>query len=183
MAIMRVSAYKNIFPLENAAVTFDGYIVNELGDVVYNAICPTLNKAFPHQYKGLEPGAIYSFESTLCFACYSHEQHLNFLETLCQMLEYPPEEVKFCGMPTLMYAMGAIRKGQGVFYELVSFSTDRTAIGPEVCAKLAADFQAYRARAFAYDKNNDYGESFYNQYMNWLEVFVVASDYGMVTLD
>lgn len=183
MAIMRVSAYKNIVPLENAAVTPDGYIVDEMGDIVYNAICPILNRGIPHQYKGLEPGVIYQFESTLCFACYSHDQHMNFLETLAQLGGYVPGEIQFAGTYMMKYAVGAITKGEGPFWELMNFSTNRTAIGPEVCAKLAADFQAYRGKALAFDKNNDFEDAFYNQFMNWLEVFIIASDYGMVTLD
>lgn len=183
MAIMRVTAYRQIVPLENAAQTPDGYIVDETGTILYNAVRPIIDKGFPAQCKGLDSGVIYQFENTLCFACYTHHQHHNFLEALAELAGYQIGESKFAGIPFLSHLITVAQSDSGSFWELFRFSDTRATIGPEACAKLAADFQAFRGKAYAFDKNNDFEEAFYNQYMNWLEAFTIASEYGMVTLD
>lgn len=62
----------------------------------------------------------------------------------------------------------------GPFSELINFSDCEGVIGPKTAAKLARDFAAFEAQAEAW------GDDFYDQYLNWEEVFLMAADGGAV---
>ena len=182
MSVMRVTAYKQLIPLEHAAITPDGYVVNEMGDVVHNAICPMLNDPQGIRTKGLGEGQIYTFTNTLTFALYTQEQHNNFLEVLCELLGYPYAHKHDAG--TLIHhghLVAAREIGIGSMFELISLKRIGT-IGPHACMKLANEMHAMRSRAQAFDKNMGFENGFYDQFMNWYDIFCTAGDDGLVTI-
>lgn len=181
MSVMRVTAYKQLVPLEHAAITPDGYVVNEIGDVVHNAICPMLNDPKGIRTKGLGEGQIYTFSNTLTFAIYTHEQHAMFIEALCELAKYEPDtETRRQYMPKA-YTLGALAKSNGICHELITMNRMGT-LGPEACMKLANEMHAMSTRAKAFDTNMGFESGFYDQYMNWYDVFCTAGDTGMVTV-
>ena len=182
MSVMRVTAYKQLIPLEHAAITPDGYVVNEMGDVVHNAICPMLNDPQGIRTKGLGEGQIYTFTNTLTFALYTQEQHNNFLEVLCELLGYPYAHKHDAGKLIHHGHLVAAREvGIGSMFELISLKRIGT-IGPHACMKLANEMHAMRNRAQAFDKNMGFENGFYDQFMNWYDIFCTAGDDGLVTI-
>lgn len=181
-SIMRVTAYQKIVPLDTAALTPDGYVVDEMGNVVRNAICPLIDPSAGARNKGLEEGKIYSFDSTLTFACYNRYQHQNFIEVLCELAKYTPSNPSSLAHLSDRFTQGALEQGHGPFYELISFVRQAGTIGPFACNKLAHEFSLFRPKAQAMDSNLDFNGAFYDQYMNWLEVFCIAGEDGLVSI-
>jgi len=62
---------------------------------------------------------------------------------------------------------------------LIAFSDCEGSIGPVVCAKLHADFVAWRARAEAYAAN---AEGFMENYGSFTEAFAMGAKNGAVCL-
>ena len=181
MSVMRVTAYKQLIPLEHAAITPDGYVVNEMGDVVHNAICPMLNDPQGIRTKGLGEGQIYTFTNTLTFALYTHDQHAMFIEALCELLQYEPRHIKGRHWLSFPYTCGAMDIGAGSMFELISLKRIGT-IGPHACMKLANEMHAIRNRAQTFDINMGFESGFYDQFMNWYDIFCTAGDDGLVTI-
>lgn len=183
MSVMRVTAYTKIMPLEHAAITPDGYVVNEIGDVVHNAICPMLNDPQGIRTKGLGEGQIYTFSNTLTFALYTHEQHNNFLEVLCELLGYPYAYKHDAGMLIHHGHLIAAREiGIGPCFELISLPRRMGTIGPQAAMKMANEMGAARNRAKALDINLAFEGGFIDQYMNWYDVMCTAGDSGLITV-
>lgn len=181
MSVMRVTAYKQLIPLEHAAITPDGYVVNELGDVVYNAICPMLNDPKGTRTRGLGEGQIYTFSSTLTFAIYTHEQHAMFIEALCEVAKYEPRTEFHKQYLPKAYTLGALDQKSGICHELITMGRMGT-LGPEACMKLANEMHILQNRVKAFDVNMGFESGFYDQFMNWYDVFCTAGDTGMVTV-
>lgn len=181
MSVMRVTAYTKIMPLEHVAITPDGYVVNEIGDVVHNAICPMLNDPKGIRTRGLGEGQIYTFSNTLTFAIYTHEQHAMFIEALCELAKYGPNKSDRGTFLPVAYTYGAIKAGSGICHELITMNRIGT-LGPEACMKLANEMHALRSNAQAFDINMGFESGFYDQFMNWYDVFCTAGDTGMVTV-
>lgn len=61
------------------------------------------------------------------------------------------------------------------FYEMINFSDCEGLIGPKTSAKLAADFEAFAARAASHF--DEYGMQ---KYREWMKAFALASNHGAV---
>ena len=127
---------------------------------------------FPDSLGSLQHDKCYlATGDTFGFRAGSYSGHGQFRAALCEAaLGVPPENVwedpdEFRGKP---------------FYELINFSDCEGAIGPEVCAKLAADFQRERAVRDALEAKDLPGDWYVQKFDDWQRAFELAADTGLV---
>lgn len=64
MAYIHIMTYSGLKPMPNVSVHPDGYMVDEHGDVIKQAICPIPGDMSNRLFDGLIPGMVYSLD---CF--------------------------------------------------------------------------------------------------------------------
>lgn len=181
MGQLSIIAYTKIIPLENAAITPDGYVVDNQGDVVFNAVCPIIDSSSDRN-TGLMEGEIYQFETNRKYMFATEFQHSNFIELLADLAGYTPGKSESKSYFATHHTYGALLAGSGPFWELISAPKSQYTIGPIVAAKLADDFHSYLRKARALDTNLVLEGGFITQYKYWYEIFAAAAHDGMVSV-
>ena len=181
MAYIHIMAYSGLKPMPNVSVHPDGYMVDEHGDVIKQAICPIPGDMSNRLFDGLTPGMVYSFESGMRLDMCTLDQRLNFMEALAEFAGYKPirEPGTWMQHP---YTQGAHARAGGRFWELITLTTNRAILGPVVANKLLKEFVDDMQKAEAFDKEHDFEGGFCEQFRCWGKVFKMASQRGLISI-
>ncbi|MFV0357792.1 MAG: hypothetical protein ACK5LG_22215 [Bacteroides thetaiotaomicron] len=182
MAYMKITAYHGLVARNDVMIHPDGYVIDTRGDVVRQAVCPIYDKAQEKLTEGLITGSVYEFAGGLRIEMCTKHQYRNFRESLADFAGYDRVRSPFDGQHAQWFTEGAKKAGSGPFYEFICLPDGMLTIGPVMATKLAADFQAYKKKAKAWDINNQFENGFYEQYLCWYQSFVYAADMGMITI-
>lgn len=140
-----------------------------------NVFVAYANPDFPGRNGSIEDGAAYSYEDGEGFRAGSYGGYNGWRQELAKIAGWPTAPYEQYGRTTMRHDASAWAAKGGPFWELINFSDCEGIIGPEVSAKLAADFAAYDEAA----KASEY-PFFYDRYTEWRKAFEVASDGGAV---
>lgn len=181
MSFLSIVAFEGMSLLPNAALTHDGYIVDEYGELVKHAVAPNPQYTPHPAYQGVELGRVYKFHSGLRVDLCSLEQMANFKESLAELAGFKPEPNSPADQYLSRFTRAAGTQG-GPFREFIILPNEPMIIGPVLAKAVVGHFGDFRIRAHAWDVNNDFNEGFYKQYMCWYQMFAMASDSGMVMI-
>ena len=181
MGYMRIMVYAGLKPMPNVSVHPDGYIVDEHGDVVRQAICPIPGDMSNRIFDGLKGGTVYEYDRGIRLEMCTLDQRLNFMEALAEFAKYKPisEPGKLLQRP---YTQGAYARTGGRYWELITLTTNRAIVGPVVSNKLAKEFTEDIQKAKDFDKKHGFENGFSTQFLCWGEAFSVAADNGLVNI-
>ena len=129
------------------------------------------NEDFPAQADGITPGAYRGKGGRHEFRAGSYSGYNEWRERLAALVDTTPEKVW----------AGAIAPAFG---ELINFADNEGTIGPKTSAKLAKDFDAWRARAETWAKKlpGEEGAGFMQSYDDWRKAFTLAANGGAIQL-
>lgn len=166
-----IYAYRNADKLPNYYVDEQGYACDkDTHERNHAAQRIWVNPDFPDRADELEDGAFYDAESAESSVTMGYGNYGNFRNTLAAVAGWPAQEgERFPYSASVWYANG------GPFWELINFSDCEGVIGPNTCAKIAADFAAYQEKADAHPD-----ELFRNRYAQVRQLFEHAAGSGFV---
>lgn len=182
-----VSAWRKLTPIEDTDENRERMVNGEL------IVSVSASPHFPGRTAGLADG-LYTgerFASFIFGSAYSH--YGAWRNWLAKLAGYPETKVPpaiIAAMPDSIdrklaaendYTRGAGDRTEGPFIELICFYDNEGEIGPEVSAKLAADFDTYRDRAdAAAAATATLGEWHFKTYEAFSSAFHFAADGGCV---
>lgn len=153
----------------------DGEPVNADGSPIEYDLHAYVNADFPGRNGSVEGNAYYTSKDSMSFRAGSYGGYNSWRNELAKLAGYPETPFENYGREQLRYDAGAWAATSGPFWELINFSDCEGIIGPEVSAKLAADFAKFDDAAKAVET-----PWFYECYQKWREAFEMASDSGAV---
>jgi len=133
------------------------------------------NEDFPGRENGLVRGEYRSSGDSCRFRAGSYRGYSWWRNELAKMVGYQPLANADQFDAIYPYSAGARDVDSGPFWEQIWFSDCEGVIGPEVCAKLAADYSANQSKA---DTHED--ERFRQKYAEWRKAFEIGADAGAV---
>lgn len=170
-----ITAYSNIKRI-------DAHL-NDDGEAVYNSSGHQVeeyyfhvwkNPSFPGRADELVDGAVYAYED-----CTGHGVGYGgyywWRNELAELAGYPVGEYESGHGKEANHFGGVLNSDSGPFYELINFSDCEGFIGTAVATKLLADFKNF------YDKAEEIGSNFFEQYKHWQSAMEMASNNGCVS--
>ncbi|HFK5776623.1 TPA: hypothetical protein ACG0EZ_002416 [Enterobacter ludwigii] len=170
-----ITAYSNIKRID-AHLNDDGEAVyNSSGDQVEEYYFHVWkNPSFPGRADELVDGAVYAYED-----CTGHGVGYGgyywWRNELAELAGYPIGEYESGHGKEANHFGGVLNSDRGPFYELINFSDCEGFIGTAVATKLLADFKNF------YDKAEEIGSNFFEQYKYWQSAMEMASNNGCVS--
>jgi hypothetical protein len=161
-----VSVYKNI-KLEEPG---EGILIEYLpeGREFFKVTVP--HYLFLYKIRNLEVDRFYSGEHTSTEVSYSYRYHSSFREHLGEISKNRNGVLD-----------GQVYNNQEPFWELIFFSDCEGCIDWEINTILYFDFLAYKEEAEKYfGKLFGNNSNYFKIYLNWLNVFEIAKDNGVV---
>jgi hypothetical protein len=157
-----ILAYRNLRAVENQDRDCHGQ--NNPDDVVFDADTITeTESAWPGRTEGIEARTVYAYDEKHSFRAGSYTSYQEWRERLA-LFAY--------GKP--LREVWSTEK-DGPFFEVLDFSDCEGVIGPKIAAKLAADAEAFQAKADA--EAHPYFRYLYAQ---WRRAFEMAADNGAI---
>jgi len=152
---LSVRVYQNIkLANNNEDYDFEAYVID---------------KEWEFKIKNLEKGSVYTGKIVNRSISYSYSAHSRFRETL----------IKLIGRNDLLKSNNEIdweKLSKDIpFYDFINFADNEGVLDWEISDKIHNDFEKYKAKAIDF-----YSELEINRYLEWLKVFKLAKNKGVV---
>jgi len=173
-----ITAYKNLKPATGITMTEDGEPLR--GEkYAFDLAVFYANPDFPGREGSIKEGVAYEYEDAHGFRAGAYSFYFRWRDWLAKLAGYPAVDATLSiGIKASSHAASAWHGHKGPFYELINFADNEGTLGPEVAARLLADFREWDERAKTFAESSE--PRMYDMYQEFTKAMEYASENGAV---